>query len=482
MKNKDFYVYPDSRKLPSTFFFVFIFSAVLLAGTASAAIPDTALLDNFLKKTVKSYRIPGLAAALVNSEGTIWMSGYGKSGLGGRITPGTPFYLGSTSKSFTALAVMRLAETGKVELDSSVKKYLPEFRLASAEYENSITVRHLINHTSGLSEEGMPRESFGENSFDDELAVLRLCRIISTPGTRYEYFNANYSLLGLIIERVSGLEFGEFLDSEIFSPLRMESTFAGPEGVADLAKGHGEFFGFPIKRKQKYRAGALPSGYLVSSVSDIALFLTAELRAGRGDTGVFNPGIIKATWQPPAGIQGGYAMGWMVFDDRGKTPFIGHGGSLENYQSFFYINPETDLGFVFLMNQGGILPIYRGFAALRNGLIRIMDNEQPEDGPGSWSVLLVVLIFLLVVALEAYLTFRLKNWKARMQQKSRWNLWTGTLLDFLISCTLLFVFRRSWYILYGLLPEFFILLLIIIIAGLVRSFVKTGIIIESAQP
>ncbi|MCJ7449155.1 MAG: hypothetical protein MUO72_15860 [Bacteroidales bacterium] len=110
-----------------------------------------------------------------------------------------------------------------------------------------------------------------------------------------------------------------------------------------------------------------------------------------------------------------------------------------------------------------------------------MDNEQPGDGPGSWPVWMVTIVFLLVMAFEIYLTMRLKNWKVRMQQKRRWNIWAGTLLDFLISCSLLFVFRESWYILYGLLPEFFILLLIIIIAGLARSFVKTGIIIKNPQ-
>ncbi|MCJ7449154.1 MAG: beta-lactamase family protein [Bacteroidales bacterium] len=133
MKNKSIQSFLNYRKCHITFVFPFIFSAVLFSAKESSDIPDTNLLDDFLKKTVKSYRIPGLAVAVVNTEGIIWMSGYGKSSPGVRITPSTPFFLGSTSKTFTALAIMRLVETGKVELDSTVKKYLPEFRLASSE-------------------------------------------------------------------------------------------------------------------------------------------------------------------------------------------------------------------------------------------------------------------------------------------------------------------------------------------------------------
>jgi CubicO group peptidase (beta-lactamase class C family) len=456
--------------------YLIVILGLLTSGLSLNANPsfviDTTLAGNFLKKTADSYKIPGLAVAIVNDNGIIYKSGYEENSKGIRITAETPFLLGSTSKTFTALAIMRLVETGKVELDSPVKKYLPEFSLASPEYEDAITLRHLLNHTSGLSDKGMPYTPMGEKSLNDELILLKRCKPEAAPGVKFIYFNDNYRLLGLIIERVSGMKYGEFLYSEIFKPLGMKSSFAGPVGVKGLAEGHGEIFGFPIRRKQEYRAGALPSGFIASSAEDIGHFLAAELRAAKGDTGTLNPEIIKMTWQPPENIKGGYAMGWMLFDTIGETPFLGHGGSLENYQSFFYINPQLNLGFVFLMNQGGILPMVGGFGTLRNGLIKIMDGKKPESGSGSKPVFLVIGIFILILSLELYLTYRIKNLKKKMGQKNKWNVWGWIIADLVISAMLLIFICKGWTMIYNLLPELFFLILIAIVFGLIRSFIK----------
>ncbi len=459
---------------------IFTFIGLCMYTNANAqVITDQKVIDDFLKKTVKAYNIPGLAVAIVNDKGIIYSFSYGESSPGIRITSNTPFMLGSTTKTFTALAIMRLVETGKVEIDSPVKKYLPKFKLASPEFENTITIRHLLNHTSGLSDAGMPYTSLGENSLEEEMILLQQCKSTTTPGKKYEYFNDNYRLLGLVIEKMSGMKYGEYLYSEIFKPLSMTSTFAGPIGVKGLAPGHGELFGFPFRREQKYRPGALPSGYVVSSASDIAHFLIAELRAGKGDTGVLNPETVKLTWQPPQNIKGGYAMGWMVFDTISKIPFLAHGGSLENYHSFFYLNPKLNTGFVFLMNQGGLLPMLGGFGTLRNGLIKILDKEQPKNGSGFWPVVIVLVCFLLVAAIEIFVTIRLKNWQIRTEQKKKWKRWAGILFEFVFSCFLLYWLYKGWFMFYSILPELFFLLWIMIILGLIRSIVKIWTIIKN---
>jgi CubicO group peptidase (beta-lactamase class C family) len=465
------------RKLLSIIFFFII--PVILSNATSPISPDANLIDEFLRKAVNSYNIPGLAVAVVNDQEIIFISGYGESSTGVNISSDTPFLLGSTSKTFTALGIMRLVEEGKVELDAPVKKYLPEFRLATPEYESLITIRHLLNHTSGLSDKGMPNTSFGKNTLEDELTLLAQCKPVSEPGKTFTYFNVNYRLLGLVIERLTGQTYGEFLNSEIFKPLGMTSTFPGPVGVKGIAEGHGEIFGFPFRREQKYRAGALPSGYIVSSASDIARFLIAELNAGKGDTSIFNPETIKATWQPAGNKKDGYAFGWLVMDTLGKTPFLAHGGSLENYQTFFYLNPELNLGFVFLMNQGGILPMIGGFSTLRNGLIRIIDKEPPQKGPGLWPVIIISGLFLLITGIEVYITFRLKKWRIRVGQKKKWERWTGIIIDFIFSCFLLFAGYKSWSMIYYMLPELFLLIWIMIIFGFIRTFIKIWIIIKN---
>ena len=136
-----------------------LFSATIsipLDAQPPSSIPDPRVVDEFLQDAVASYRIPGLAVAIVSDEQVVFASGYGKASPGVGVTPTTPFLLGSTTKTFTALAVMRLVEQGKVELDSPVENYVPEFRLAVPGSEASITVRHLLNHTSGLSDRCMP--------------------------------------------------------------------------------------------------------------------------------------------------------------------------------------------------------------------------------------------------------------------------------------------------------------------------------------
>jgi len=377
---------------------------------------------------------------------------------------------------------MRLVEQGKVELNSPVKNYLPEFQLAVPGSEESITVRHLLHHTSGLSDQCMPGTTLGEDSLEEELVNLRSCVPDSAPGENYAYFNVNYRLLGLIIERVSGMEYGEFLSTEIFKPLSMTSTFAGPDGVEGLASGHGQLFGFPFPRNQEFRPGALPSGYLVSTVSDLAQFLIAEIQAGSGNPGPLNPETVKATWSPPGSSNEEYAMGWLVVNDEVHGRILIHGGALENFQSFFYINPQSKLGFVVLVNQGGLLPMFLGFATVRDGLLSIIVGEQPESGPKQWPIGVVTAIFLLFIGIAGFLTLRLKSWELRTAQQKPWKRWLSVSIELIWSCFLLLGLipfintlmgdKVDWTMLYGLVPELFFLLVFSICLGFFRGFFK----------
>lgn len=455
--------------------------SVPLSAEAPATVPDIKAVDDFLQNTITAYGLPGLAVAIVSDKEVLFASGYGEAAPGVGVEPDTPFLLGSATKAFTALAVMRLAEQGKIDLDSTVKSYLPEFRLKLPGNEDKITVRHLLNHTSGLSDKGMPKAALGEESLEKELLALKECVPDSLPGDKYTYFNVNYRLLGLIIERVSGMRFGEFLEKEIFDPLSMPSTFAGPEGVEALAAGHGQFFGFPFQRKQSYRPGALPSGYLVSSAADISRFLMAELKAGTGSAGILNSGTVKATWSPPGNAKQGYAMGWLAVDDSENGHILIHGGSLENYQSFLYIDPQRKLGFVFLMNQGGLLPAL-SFNTVRSGLLKMMRGEQPEDGPGQWPVIVLSASFIFFLGIEIFKTARLKTWKSRMARRKPRRQRLSAIAELLGAGFLLFGFipsmnaimgdKADWSMIYGLVPELFFLLIISICLGFLRGSIK----------
>ena len=116
--------------------------------------PDLASIDAYIEKEMREVHIPGLALGIVHNDEVVHLRGFGEAGPGGRaVTPQTPFILASASKSFTALAIMQLVESGKVDLNAPVRRYLPDFRVADEAASARITVRHLLHHTSGLPED-----------------------------------------------------------------------------------------------------------------------------------------------------------------------------------------------------------------------------------------------------------------------------------------------------------------------------------------
>lgn len=333
-------------------------------------------IESFLHKAARTYHIPALSVCVVNNRGIVHRFNWANNG-DTSIMSDSPFYLGSTSKTFTALAVLRLVEQGKIELDNHVKNYLSDFNIQNKEYESKITVRHLLNHTSGLSSKGMQGTSMGMDNLDDELNALSTCNPDYAPGIRYEYFNSNYRLLGLLVERMSGMSFQNFMSNEIFHPLNMSRTTAGLTTEIIPVSGHGQLFGIPIEREQVFRKGAVPSGYMISTANDISKFLIEELKAYKGESAILKKETILETWQPSDASDNSYAMGWLAVTDPIGDKFYVHGGALEGYQSFFYLNPNKNIGFVVLMNQGGLFPMM-SLNVVRDGLISILNGQQPD--------------------------------------------------------------------------------------------------------
>jgi CubicO group peptidase (beta-lactamase class C family) len=179
-------------------------SAADRAGTG-----EYASIERFVQDEMAAQRIPGLALAIVKDDRIAYMRGFGKADDSGRaVTPQTPFIIGSVSKSFTALAIMQLVEAGKVELDTPVQRYLPWFRVADEKASAEITVRHLLNQTSGLSTKtGRSFQGSGDTSdaaLENAVRKLRNVELTAPVGETYQYSTINYSILGLIVQTVSG--------------------------------------------------------------------------------------------------------------------------------------------------------------------------------------------------------------------------------------------------------------------------------------
>ena len=181
-------------------------------------------IDAYVDQQMQRLRLPGVSLAIVEKGQIVHWRGFGQARPGGQSpTPQTPFFIGSLTKSFTALAVMQLVEAGKIDLDASVQRYLPWFRVADSWASAQIAVRHLLNQTSGLptSAGEIPLADFDSRpgAAERQMRALALLQLARPVGAAFEYSNANYDLLGLIIEVASGESYGSYVQSHIFLSL-----------------------------------------------------------------------------------------------------------------------------------------------------------------------------------------------------------------------------------------------------------------------
>jgi len=358
-----------------------------LACGASAAIaapaPTAATLermDSTIAARMAPNGVPGFAVAVVSGGEVVHARGFGVADdAGRRVTPDTPFLLASSTKSFTALAVMQLVDAGKVRLDAPIRRYVPEFSLAG-EAADRITVRQVLQHTSGLplNPAGGPIIKLAaDGSPQQAVAELRGKPPASAPGKQMAYVNANYVLAGLLVEHVSGERYASYINRHIFAPLGMTHSFSapGPARRDGLAAGHDYFFGLAQTTGPAFRPGMLAAGYLMSSARDMGRYLAVFLNDGVGPDGQRivsarglrtlltggRPSTHLGPWADTASSH--YAMGWF---DGGpwKEPAILHPGDAADSSSLMVLLPRRDMAVVTLANTSNELPVPGNPAAI----------------------------------------------------------------------------------------------------------------------
>jgi CubicO group peptidase (beta-lactamase class C family) len=343
------------RVLPALLAFLLAF--LIAAPTASAAVPTEATLntvDTYVQAAVKTAHIPGLAVGIVQDQQVVFLKGYGTAGGGRPVTPDTPMIIGSTSKSFTALAVMQLVEAGRVDLDAPVQTYLPEFRTAAFEASKCITVRELLNHTSGFStwDGRQPMLADGPRALADVTQNLKDVRLHHAPGQTYEYSNLNYLILGALVEKVSGQPYGTYLRANVLEPLQMRSSGTSPAEVSNLAAGYHMWFGFGARANEPFLSDQVPAGYIMASARDLSNYLIAQLNEGSlAGRSVLSPAGIAAMHTPSARVSDRfqYGMGWLVGQKDGAT-VVRHDGEVADFHSELYTLPDSKTGIVLIAN------------------------------------------------------------------------------------------------------------------------------------
>jgi CubicO group peptidase (beta-lactamase class C family) len=473
-------MFSPSKQIRLIFFLGLIFSLFIPShsglGRGNDQL-DLQAIDAFLQAQIKANRIPGLAVAIVQGDQVIFMKGYGEAAPGESVTPQTQFYIGSVTKSFTALAVMQLVEQGKLELDAPIQNYLPWFQVSDAEASAKITIRHLLNHTSGLSESGDPNASAFTSSLEEQGRLLADPHLTAPVGSQYQYYNQNYRLLGLLVEQVSGQSYGDYLRSHVFEPLGMEHTTADPAEATHLAQGYSRAFGFALPRSQHFIPGALPSGYLISTAEDMSHYLLAQLnnRECNGEQ-MLSPQSLTAMRTPPAGIDSQYGMGWLVMEN-GNT--LAYGGALEYFQAFVALGLREKIGLVILYNQNSIENMLFENNAIRDGLLDLLNGRNPVQNSYGW----IGWLLLTLATMDLFNHLRLFSMSHRWSQKTSsqkhlW-VWTKVVIGILVPSAVIFGLppfvhavkggASSWTEPFNLMPDLIGWLLLGMSLNLIRS-------------
>jgi CubicO group peptidase (beta-lactamase class C family) len=365
-------------------------SAALVSGPLAApasAAPDFAAIDRYVDAERRAMRIAGLALGIVGGTGdVVHVVGFGAADAAGRpVSPDTPFVLGSTSKSFTALAAMQLVEAGRLTLDSPVQTYMPWFRLADADAASRITVRHLLNQTSGLSTAEGRRTLIDSSNGGDALEqrVRRLRDVAPTgPIGTYQYSNCNFQVLGLLVEHAAGESYESYVEREIFAPLGMDRTYTSKARASEagLATGHRTFFGRAIPFDEPVPHAGIPQGFIISTARDMTRHLAAQMNGGRlGNVAVLSAAGVETMHRGVAQEGDGptrYAMGWHAgrLDDR---KVIWHEGDTFSFKSTMVVLTDERWGVVVLANRNDI-PANRRVDELAFDVARLLTGGSPR--------------------------------------------------------------------------------------------------------
>jgi len=340
------------------------------ASVSEAAAPSFTAVDAYIRRQMKDARIPGLAVGIVHDGRPVHLRGFGRADDSGRaFTPQTPLFIGSASKSFTALAVMQLAEAGKMDLDAPVQRYIPWFRVADPQASALLTVRHLLSQTSGLTERAGRAATLaaGMHPLEPAVRALAATRLARSPGAAFEYSNLNYTTLGLVVEMAAGEPFEAYLKRHIFEPLSMHHTYTAIKDAKrdGLGSGYRYWFGFPVAFDAPPHGSTVPTGGIISTAEDMSRYLAMYQGGGRyhGQAVLSAAGIAEMMRPGPPQKRGafagaGYGMGWFT-GPWGGVDASYHPGDEPGAHAGMALVPRGNWGVVVLFNvgtHGGALP------------------------------------------------------------------------------------------------------------------------------
>jgi len=328
-------------------FLIFLFAHI---STQAQSPATTAAVSEYVKAEMQRQHIPGLSLLVVKDGKIVRAEGFGLANveLQVPVKPETIFQSGSVGKQFTATAVMMLVEEGKIGLDDPLTKYFTD---APATWKD-VTVRELLSHTAGFGDYPKDFDLRKDWTEDEELKLIESIPLAYPPGTKWEYSNFGYVTLGILIHRVTGEFYGDFLQQRIFQPLGMQSTRIISE--ADIVPNRSAGYRL-VNGKLKNQEWVSP---VVNTTADGSLYFSI-LDLAKWDAALYTDKLLKRSsldlmWTPVKlkngqPNQGDYGFGWVI-EQRAGHRCINHDGSWQGFETVIARYVDDQLTVVALAN------------------------------------------------------------------------------------------------------------------------------------
>jgi CubicO group peptidase (beta-lactamase class C family) len=327
-----------------------------------------AQLEPEINRTLIEGKIPSATIALISGDQVIWTGAYGQSNLWARTpaVPSTVYLIGSTFKAMATVAMLQLMEQGKFKLDDRVNDYLSDFKIQGEDPAKPVTFRHIFTHVSGLPGDFGPIPVWGDGgipSFEEYFG--KSLKLAQQPMEKEVYSNMAFTLVGYLVQKLSGVPFKKYMQDNIFKPLEMYNTAFNPRPDMDERLAVPYIYDVNTAATtpaERLKAVVWPAGLVYGTVLDQANWLIMNLNGGmfKGKRVISEQalnqmhtrqyekfkGPVEGLW---GGAEAGFGLTWWVEKRNGELHFA-HSGSVPGYTAFLLGNRDQKLGFAILTN------------------------------------------------------------------------------------------------------------------------------------
>lgn len=342
------------------------------------------IVSGLVQKTLAENGIPSMSIALVRGDSIVWAAAFGYANVQTKTlaTPETYYSTGSSFKSATATAIMQLVDQGKIRLDDPINRHLGDHRVMDRiQSEKPVTFTHILSHWSGLRAGAETKPIWGRTLPKTLEAMTSSLYSIRAPEARYEYNNFAYGMAGLLVEKISGVEYEKYIVENILRPIGVTTphpVYPSPEMVETMALPYnaGGSHGTPRPEVQVH-FDVYPAGDIYLTASDMARFLGAHINGGVfNGKRILSAESIKAMHEPRFGSN--YGFGFTVTKDSatGNT-LINHGGAIPGQRAFMIGDVDAKVGLYYMTNSDFLPDSPTRYSELVEAALRLLRGQDP---------------------------------------------------------------------------------------------------------